>query len=205
MSNDYQTEPAVQGNLGHCPLCGALGMKREIRPNGFDYCPNGHRYTSALATKKSLHLDVDDLFEKYGVVAEYRKDENGEGLLAFPSGKVCEDPWSLQNVPICGNGAYLTCFCQSKAELFAALSTAAAVANAVIVFDTVYSPGDERSKSHPGHGYPESYENSLKYIVMNDMAELETWIAKRDKHDRAYVVIQAEAKNVKTKLTVSLT
>jgi hypothetical protein len=34
---------------------------------------------------------------------------------------------------------------------------------AILTPGTVFIPGDERSRSHPGHGYPESTENTLSY------------------------------------------
>lgn len=34
---------------GYCPVCGAMGVNRERRPNGNDQCANGHTYPSAQA------------------------------------------------------------------------------------------------------------------------------------------------------------
>lgn len=34
---------------GYCPFCGAKGVNRERRPNGFDTCANGHHYLSSTA------------------------------------------------------------------------------------------------------------------------------------------------------------
>lgn len=34
---------------GYCPLCGAVGVERERRPNGNDKCANGHVYASDRA------------------------------------------------------------------------------------------------------------------------------------------------------------
>ena len=34
---------------------------------------------------------------------------------------------------------------------------------AIITTSSVFVPGDERSRSHPGHGYPDSYENTASY------------------------------------------
>lgn len=36
---------------------------------------------------------------------------------------------------------------------------------AIIEIVSVYTPADERSKSCPGHGYPESTDNYIKYEV----------------------------------------
>jgi len=37
---------------GYCPVCGASGVSRERRPNGFDVCEVGHRYLSSAAKAK---------------------------------------------------------------------------------------------------------------------------------------------------------
>lgn len=34
---------------GYCPVCGAVGVSRERRPNGDDKCANGHTYPSLKA------------------------------------------------------------------------------------------------------------------------------------------------------------
>ncbi|KPK72264.1 MAG: hypothetical protein AMJ84_04570 [Acidithiobacillales bacterium SM23_46] len=34
---------------GYCPLCGAVGVSRERRPDGNDRCVNGHEYPSSRA------------------------------------------------------------------------------------------------------------------------------------------------------------
>lgn len=43
---------------------------------------------------------------------------------------------------------------------------------AILVPKSTYIPGDERSRTHPGHGYPESTEQSWDYIVFPDR---ESW------------------------------
>lgn len=42
---------------------------------------------------------------------------------------------------------------------------------AIIEFTQVTIPGDERSRTHPGHGYPESIERFTKYYVYTDEKE----------------------------------
>lgn len=44
---------------GNCPKCGAPGMEREWRPNGFDTCVLGHRYPSVDALSSADRLEVD--------------------------------------------------------------------------------------------------------------------------------------------------
>jgi hypothetical protein len=55
---------------------------------------------------------------------------------------------------------------------------------AVITTETAthYTPGDERSRTHPGHGYPESYETITitDVIKFKSQSELESWILKND-------------------------
>ena len=38
---------------GYCPVCGAVGEKRERRPGGNDTCANGHTYPSRDALLRS--------------------------------------------------------------------------------------------------------------------------------------------------------
>ena len=39
-------------SYGYCPECGAEGVTRERRPNGYDKCARGHSYKSNRALKK---------------------------------------------------------------------------------------------------------------------------------------------------------
>jgi hypothetical protein len=41
---------------------------------------------------------------------------------------------------------------------------------AILVFGSITIPGDERSRTHPGHGYPESTETTVSYYVFTDEA-----------------------------------
>lgn len=42
---------------------------------------------------------------------------------------------------------------------------------------SVHIPGDERSRTNPGHGYPESTEHHLSYIAFNSRADMEAWVS----------------------------
>jgi len=46
--------------LGYCPVCGAIGVKREKRPDGNDVCANGHTYPSRSALPEPLPDDEDE-------------------------------------------------------------------------------------------------------------------------------------------------
>lgn len=39
---------------------------------------------------------------------------------------------------------------------------------AIITYDTIYTPGDERSRTHPGHGYPASSDSVACYAAYLD-------------------------------------
>lgn len=50
---------------------------------------------------------------------------------------------------------------------------------AIITSQTVTIPGDERSRTSPGHGYPESTERYLRYEAFTDEDEFKTELATR--------------------------
>lgn len=49
---------------------------------------------------------------------------------------------------------------------------------AIIRTTSVTIPGDERSRTHPGHGYPESTETFITYQAFTDRTEWEDEIAR---------------------------
>lgn len=59
-------------------------------------------------------------------------------------------------------------------------------AYAILTFSTVYIPGDERSRTNPGHGYPASTETTSALYVCKDEEEWLSEIEKRGKYD--YVI-----------------
>lgn len=46
---------------------------------------------------------------------------------------------------------------------------------AVIEGSSYWTPGDERSRTNPGHGYPESTTQIVNYIVFTDEAEFKEY------------------------------
>lgn len=50
---------------------------------------------------------------------------------------------------------------------------------AIIEGTSVSIPGDERSRTNPGHGYPEHTENYITYEAFTDKAEFEAVLKKR--------------------------
>lgn len=64
---------------------------------------------------------------------------------------------------------------------------------AIIEERSVSIPGDERSASHPGHGYPATTEQVWNYIVFPDRASWEAEIVARETRvfKVAYIAIAA--------------
>jgi hypothetical protein len=46
---------------------------------------------------------------------------------------------------------------------------------AIIEYSHIYVPGDERSRTHPGHGYPASNQPVLNYIAFDSKEDLEKY------------------------------
>ena len=51
---------------------------------------------------------------------------------------------------------------------------------AALVFTTVHIPGDERSRTHPGHGYPAEAKSIVQYITFESREELEGWVLEQE-------------------------
>jgi len=49
----------------------------------------------------------------------------------------------------------------------------------ILEFYSIHIPGDERSRTCPGHGYPESIERAVRYIAFTDQLEWENDIKRR--------------------------
>ena len=47
---------------------------------------------------------------------------------------------------------------------------------AVIKFGSIYIPGDARSESCPGHGYPASTQSTCEYIAFTDRSDWELFV-----------------------------
>lgn len=57
----------------------------------------------------------------------------------------------------------------------------------VILEDSsIHIPGDERSRTNPGHGYPESTEHYVSYTAYTDKAEFEAELIHRIEQSRGF-------------------
>ncbi len=72
---------------------------------------------------------------------------------------------------------------------------------AVVYEDSIFIPGDERSRTNPGHGYPDSYESRSVYLPFKDQSELETWISRAG--SRKYVVLKSVPLKVEKAISYS--
>lgn len=50
---------------------------------------------------------------------------------------------------------------------------------AIVSIKSTHIPGDERSRTHPGHGYPEHTETSILYDVFTSENEMTDELSKR--------------------------
>lgn len=81
---------------------------------------------------------------------------------------------------------------------------------AIVYFETYYIPGDERSKSCPGHGYPESTEISANYIAFDNEQEWKADITKRltpsyGSPDTNFVAMKVTPASISTEVSVKVT
>lgn len=73
---------------------------------------------------------------------------------------------------------------------------------------SVYIPGDERSRTNPGHGYPASTEHFIRYIIFSSKEEWESEIQRRLsskwEHDKNFRAVYVSPARVQTSVQVSV-
>lgn len=77
---------------------------------------------------------------------------------------------------------------------------------AVIEFDSIHIPGDKRSKSNPGHGYPEHNQLISKYIAFSSVEELENWVSRNLSNNGSpnFVVIFSRVAEINQKISIQI-
>ena len=75
---------------------------------------------------------------------------------------------------------------------------------AALIFTSVYIPGDERSRTNPGHGYPAENKSVVEYIAFDSREEMQKWVQDRETPrfgmaEKNYLIIEAKP------LTVTVT
>lgn len=71
---------------------------------------------------------------------------------------------------------------------------------AVIIFSFIYIPGDDRSRTCPGHGCPEENKSIVEYLSFTSKDELEKWILKGESCD--YQVIESIPLTIQKKVSL---
>jgi hypothetical protein len=71
-----------------------------------------------------------------------------------------------------------------------------------IVFTSIYIPGDDRSRSSPGHGYPESTEHVCQYISFDNEGEMRNWV--KEQREGTYQLIECKPLSVKLHVSVQV-
>ncbi len=79
---------------------------------------------------------------------------------------------------------------------------------AIIKFTTVHIPGDERSRTHPGHGYPARSEAVVNYEAYDDEQDWLDAIQKIEDDNRrysstSYRAVKVEPVKVNTRIQVT--
>lgn len=75
-----------------------------------------------------------------------------------------------------------------------------------VIFTTrgVYVPGDERSRTNPGHGYPASTENVLGYEAFEDRSDWEARIAYLTERNQLFSAAHVSPASVKQSVAVDV-
>lgn len=76
---------------------------------------------------------------------------------------------------------------------------------AILEFSSINIPGDERSRTHPGHGYPATTENVVKYLCFTDQAEWERVVRSRAENGaKNFVAIKVNPANLELSVKVNI-
>lgn len=76
---------------------------------------------------------------------------------------------------------------------------------AILCSKSIYIPGDERSRTNPGHGYPASTEQTWDYEVYANREKWEQAIEYKTLRGDKFVPLHANRPVVEKKVTVSVT
>ena len=81
---------------------------------------------------------------------------------------------------------------------------------AALVFDsfTTYTEGDERSRTHPGHGRPGGSEThqTVEYRPFKNKEELDAFVIKQEKSSssKQYVILKAQVAKIELETKIKL-
>lgn len=77
---------------------------------------------------------------------------------------------------------------------------------AALIFSSVRIPGDTRSRTHPGHGYPAEDRAVVEYIAFDTREDVEEWIERLEKcrSSKVYRIIEVHPRQVATSVRVKM-
>ena len=75
---------------------------------------------------------------------------------------------------------------------------------AIISQGSISVPGDERSRTNPGHGYPASTEYFIRYQAFEDRADWERVVAAMSKAGENFRAISVTPATLTTTVTVAV-
>lgn len=75
---------------------------------------------------------------------------------------------------------------------------------AALVFGSITIPGDERSRTNPGHGYPESTEQTIEYVPFTSKLEMERWVSQRGQYSKPYQLIDCTPLTVEKNVSYTI-
>lgn len=78
---------------------------------------------------------------------------------------------------------------------------------AALVSKSITIPGDERSRLHPGHGYPEHTEEYLELVTFENKEAMEVWVKRSTTgySKPTFKLIKYEELNYETTVSVKVT
>lgn len=76
---------------------------------------------------------------------------------------------------------------------------------AVLKFGSIYIPGDERSRTKPGHGHPGRHTTNIEYMTFKNEQHLIAWLQNQSEQDRQKIrvlLVRPQAVAVEVKLNI---
>ena len=76
---------------------------------------------------------------------------------------------------------------------------------AIVKTTSVTTPGDERSRTHPGHGYPEHTTTYITYQTFTSQAEWENEVERltMQRYGEQFRALKVEVADVKVRVSVA--
>lgn len=78
---------------------------------------------------------------------------------------------------------------------------------AILTFGSIYVPGDERSRTNPGHGYPGGSQATAEYLAFENKAEWEAKVSEMaigKYSEKNFVAMAVEPAKIEMKVSVGI-